>query len=68
MHKYVRISIVLVLGAAMLPALLGLAGCSGQGTSTTPKAEVVKKRDELQKATQSGIPGKGGDRTGGRRR
>ena len=52
----------------MLPALLGLAGCSGQGTSTTPKAEVVKKRDELQKATQSGIPGKGSDRPGGRRR
>jgi hypothetical protein len=55
-----------VLGAAMLPILLGLAGCSGEETSTTPKADVVKKRDEMQKATQSGIPGKTTDRPGGR--
>jgi hypothetical protein len=55
-----------VICAGMLLGLLGLAGCSDQGTISAPKAEVVKKRDELQKATQSGIPGKKDVRPGGR--
>jgi hypothetical protein len=56
------------LGAAVLTSVLGLAGCSGQGTVDTPKADVVKKRDDLQKATQSGIPDSGGGRPPGKRR
>ena len=50
------------LGLALLFGLLGLAGCSEQGTITASKAASESKRDALQKATQSGIPD---NKTGG---
>ena len=58
MSRDVRPIISTVLGLALLPGLLGLAGCSEQGTIKVPKAATEAKRDEIQKATQSGIPGK----------
>ncbi len=59
MHQVAQTSLRMSLVSAMLPVLLGVAGCSGDGTISNerPKAEVVKKRDEMQKATQSGKPG-----------
>lgn len=58
MHEGVRPTIRTALWSAMMSGVLGLAGCSDGGTVSAPKAAVEKKRDELQKATQSGVPGK----------
>jgi hypothetical protein len=68
LNRGVRSVIRTAIGSALLPVLLGLAGCSDQGTITESKEAVVKKRDDIQKATQSGIPGKTNVGTGDRAR
>jgi hypothetical protein len=45
------------LGAVLIAGVLGVAGCSPEGAGSAPKLKGSK--DEIQKATQSGIPGKG---------
>ena len=70
LHTERRRKATALLGAAMVPVLMGLSGCSNEGSTISgapPKAEVVKRRDEMQKATQSGIPGKSTSKPGGRR-
>ena len=59
MHQVIQTSLRTALVTALLPVLLGVVGCSGGETisNAPPRAEVVKKRDEMQKATQSGKPG-----------
>lgn len=47
-----------VLGTGLLFGLLGIPGCSDQGATPTQNPTPGAKRDELQKSTQSGIPGK----------
>ncbi len=49
-----------LVGLAVVWSLVSVPGCSGESVVTTPKASVESKRDEMQKKTQSGIPGKGG--------
>ena len=50
-----------VLGTGMLLGLLGVPGCSEPGKEPSSSKKVAEsRRDELQKATQSGIPGKTG--------
>ena len=68
MNRDVPPGIRIAMGAAIFLGSLGLPGCSNQGTISEPKAAVEGKRDALQKATQSGIPGKGTAGPAGRRR
>jgi hypothetical protein len=62
--KKIRRTLNAVLGIGMLMALIGLPGCSDQGSAPAPNPTPGAKRDELQKATQSGIPGKTGGAPG----
>jgi hypothetical protein len=65
-QKMVRCSLVAV---GIWVSLLDFSGCSSDSaiTTTTTKAQVESRRDELQKKTQSGIPGKPAKSAGGGR-
>ena len=54
--KRMRSVICPALSLAILLAGLGLTGCSPEGAGSAPKLKGSK--DEIQKATQSGIPGR----------
>lgn len=62
--KKIRPALNAVLGTGMLLGLLGVSGCSDQGSAPASNPTPGAKRDELQKATQSGIPGKAGKAPG----
>ena len=54
MDKKVRFATVATLSAALLPALLGLAGCSGDSAPARSTTEGSRPRDELQKSREFG--------------
>ena len=47
-----------LVGAGVFLALVGLSGCSQEGTAPTPNPNPGARRDELQKSLQPGLPGK----------
>lgn len=64
--KRIRCFSRLILGFAILLGPSGMTGCSPEGAGSAPKLKGSK--DEIQKATQSGVPGKkGADGVGGKR-
>jgi hypothetical protein len=61
--KKVKLALCPMMGAAIVVTTLGMSGCSGDGAGSapTPAPKEARKsnKDEIQKATQSGIPYKG---------
>lgn len=65
--RIAKILLCPILTVCVVIGSLGLVGCSPDGTGSAPKLKGSK--DEIQKATQSGVPGKGAaGAAGGRRR
>jgi hypothetical protein len=54
--KRIRRILCPTLALAILLGVWGLAGCGPEGAGSAPKLKGSK--DEIQKATQSGVPGK----------
>jgi hypothetical protein len=54
--KRIRWILCPVLGLATLVGTCGLSGCGPEGEGSAPKLKGSK--DEIQKASQSGVPGK----------
>jgi hypothetical protein len=55
--KWFPLALRPLLGVALAVGVLGMVGCSPEGAGSAPKLKGSK--DEIQKATQSGIPGQG---------
>ena len=58
--KTIRSTIITMLGTGLILGLLGVLGCSEDPANAPPasKKESESRRDEIQKRTQSGVPGK----------
>jgi hypothetical protein len=59
--KKFRLALDAMVGTGLILGLLGVSGCSDPANQPTASKKVAEsRRDELQKATQSGVPAKKG--------
>jgi hypothetical protein len=59
--KTIRPALDAMVGTGLILGLLGVSGCSDPANQQTDSKKVAEsRRDELQKATQSGVPDKKG--------
>jgi hypothetical protein len=59
--KTIRRALDAMVGTGLILGLLGVWGCSDPANQPSPSKKVAEsRRDELQKATQSGVPDKKG--------